>query len=72
MKIFVVVHPKSSQEKVECRDEVYHVYTRAVPEKGQANTVVVKLLAKHFKVPIGAIRLSFGARSKVKLFEIIS
>lgn len=50
---------------------VYQVWVKEMPIHGQANAAIVKVLAKHFKVPQNAVRLVSGTKSKQKIFEII-
>lgn len=45
------------------------VYLRAKPHDGEANAALVKLLAKHFKVPKTTIKILRGAKSRTKLIE---
>jgi len=40
------------------------------PEKGKANTELVKKLAKHFDVPSSQVRIVFGLKSRRKIVEI--
>lgn len=46
------------------------VYLREKPIDGEANTALVRLLAKHFDVPKTAILIKTGNRSRIKLVEI--
>ena len=73
MKYTVTVKPGSSQEKiVETAPNELTVYLRAKPHDGEANTALVKLLAKHFKVPKTAIMIIRGAHSRTKIVELPS
>lgn len=66
----ITVKPGSSQEKVvEVGPGELVVYLRAKPHDGEANTALVKLLAKHFKVPKTTIKILRGAKSRTKLVE---
>ncbi|MCR5700241.1 MAG: DUF167 domain-containing protein [Candidatus Saccharibacteria bacterium] len=70
MKYQVIVKPGSSQEKIiETATGELTVYLRAKPHDGEANTVLIKLLAKHFKVPKTSITITRGAKSRVKIIE---
>jgi len=42
----------------------------AKPEKGKANEELLKKIARHFKVPLLAVRLVSGAKFKNKVVEI--
>ena len=71
MKYQVIVKPGSSQEKIiETATGELTVYLRAKPHDGEANTVLIKLLAKHFKVPKTSITITRGAKSRVKIIEL--
>ncbi len=76
MKYSIVVKPGSSQEKVaenfpatEATPGELTVYLRAKPHDGEANTALVKVLAKHFKVPKTSIKIIQGAKSRHKIVE---
>ncbi len=71
MKISVQVKPGThAREEVIASDEGYTVYTKARAVDGKANEAVVKLLAKHFKVPRSRVKLVRGMTSRHKVFEI--
>ena len=66
----VTVKPGSSQEKIVVTgDNELTVYLRAKPHDGEANTALIKLLSKHFKVPKTTITILRGAHSRQKLIE---
>lgn len=70
-KYTITVKPGSSQEKIiETAPGELTVYLRAKPHDGEANTALIKTLAKHFKVPKTSIRILRGAHSRVKQIEI--
>ena len=69
-KYQITVKPGSSQEKViKTSEDELTVYLRAKPHDGEANTALVKLLSKHFKVPKTSITILRGAHSRQKLIE---
>ena len=69
-KYYVTVKPGSSQEKVVATsNHELIVYLRAKPHDGEANTSLIKLLAKYFKVPKTTISITRGAKSRTKLIE---
>ena len=45
------------------------IYLRAKPHDGEANSALVNLLAKHFRVPKTSIKISRGSHSRTKLIE---
>ncbi|MGL5784165.1 MAG: DUF167 domain-containing protein [Alphaproteobacteria bacterium] len=50
---------------------VLKVRVKAIPEKGAANEVLCKFLAKALGTPVSQIRLVSGGRSKIKVFELV-
>ena len=69
-KYSVLVKPGSSQEKVVFGAEnKLTVYLRAKPHDGEANEALIKLLAKHFKVPKTSIKIIRGTKSRNKMIE---
>ena len=76
-KILIRVKPGSSQEKIvlvapALDDSLaeYNVYLRAKPHDGEANTALIKLLSKHFKVAKTSISILRGAKSHTKIIEL--
>ena len=71
MKIEVVVHPNSKNQRVE-KDltGMIHVYVNAPPLGGKANKAVIESLANFLKVRKSKIILIRGEKSKNKVFEI--
>lgn len=49
---------------------VLKVRVRARPVEGEANTALVKLIAKTLGVPKSAVRLQRGGQSRTKMLEI--
>lgn len=71
MKYAIIVKPGTSQEKIiESGDHELTVYLRAKPHDGEANTALIKLLAKYFDVPKTAIKITHGHKSRAKTIEI--
>lgn len=70
MKYIVAVKPGSSREKIiETAPGELTVYLRAKPHDGEANNALIKVLAKHFKVPKTTINIVRGAKSHTKIIE---
>lgn len=66
----IKVKPGSSQEKVIQNDDgTLTVYLRAKPHDGEANTALIKILAKHFDVPKTTITIKSGAKGRLKTVE---
>jgi len=84
MKIFVKAKPNSKIsefKKVEFpqmtldgigerKQEYYIAKVKEPPIDYRSNTAIVKLIAEYFDVPFDAIKLTSGATSKNKVFEI--
>lgn len=71
MKYAIIVKPGTSQEKIVASgDHELTVFLRAKPHDGEANTALIKLLAKHFDVPKTAIKITHGHKSRTKTIEI--
>ncbi|MCW4048174.1 MAG: DUF167 domain-containing protein [Candidatus Bathyarchaeota archaeon] len=68
MRITVDVKPGSNHEKIEEIGENHLlVYVKAPARKGKANTVLIKILRKHFGVPVSLI---MGHTSNRKVFLV--
>ncbi|MBF6456650.1 DUF167 domain-containing protein [Nocardia cyriacigeorgica] len=51
-------------------DGTMRLYVRASAVEGKANKAAIELLAEHYGVPKSAVRLTAGATSRFKRFEI--
>ncbi|MFE7745655.1 DUF167 domain-containing protein [Nocardia sp. NPDC057455] len=51
-------------------DGSLHLYVRAPAVEGKANKAAIELLAEHYGVPKSAVRLTAGATSRFKRFDI--
>ncbi len=70
MKYTITVKTNSSQEKiVKVSPSELTVYLRAKPHDGEANTALIKLLAKHFNVSKTSIKIVRGHKSHVKIID---
>jgi hypothetical protein len=54
---------------VENPDGTFTVYLHASAHDGEANASLIKLLAKHFKIPKTTITITRGAHSRHKIVE---
>jgi len=71
MKISVKVKTKAKEERLEKLGEgVFAVWVKEPPEKGKANSAVIKIVAKHFKTPQGKVRIASGLSSRQKVIII--
>lgn len=71
MKIEVIVHPNSKNERIE-EDLLgaLHVWVNQPPLEGRANQATIIALAEYFKISKNKVHLISGAKSKYKVFEI--
>lgn len=51
-------------------DTEWQVSVQALPEKGDANKAIIKLLARHFSVPQSAIKILRGSSARKKLIQL--
>lgn len=73
MKITVIVHPNAKRERIE-KDllETLHIYVNQPPLEGKANKATIEALADYFKTSKSNVRLISGAKSKIKIFELMN
>lgn len=67
------IQPKASRDEV-CglHGEAIKIRITAPPVEGKANAHLIKLLAKHFKVPKGQVTLISGENGRDKVVRIHS
>ena len=71
MRIYVKVSPRSSRNSVEKMAEgEYKVKITAPPVDGEANAMLVKILAEYFGVSRGAVAIVGGKSAKTKIIDI--
>lgn len=71
MKISVKVKAKAKEERLEKPGEgVFAVWVKEPAQKGKANLAVVRVVAKHFKVPQDKVRIVSGLSSRQKVVII--
>ena len=69
-KYLITVKPGTSQEKVvETAPSELTIYLRAKPHDGEANTALIKILAKYFGIPKTSIKITRGVKSRTKTIE---
>jgi len=71
VKIQVKVKPGSKNEEVSQEGDTFVVKVKEPPKEGKANQVVIKLLAKHFGVSQGQVRILSGFKGKNKVIEVV-
>ena len=69
-RVSVKVVPNAKRSKVLEEGGRLKVKVRAPPDKGRANDEVVEVLAEHFGVRKGDVRIVKGTRSREKVVEI--
>ena len=71
MRIYVKVITRSSQNKIEKISEgEYKIWLTAPPVDGQANQMLIKILAEYFSVSKNSIRIIGGKSAKTKIIDI--
>jgi hypothetical protein len=71
MKITLIAHPKSKNQKiVKLDDRYFEAYFFAVPEKGKANAKLIQILSDYFEVSPSSIKILHGEKSTMKIIEI--
>jgi uncharacterized protein (TIGR00251 family) len=71
MRIYVKVSPRSSRNKVtKTAEGEYKVHLTAPPVDGEANSMLIKILAEHFGVLKSSLRIIGGKSAKIKIVEV--
>ena len=71
MRIYVRVIPRASQNKVvKISNEEYKVKVTAPPVGGEANTMLLKVLSKYFKVSKSSLKIIGGKTARVKMIDV--
>jgi len=71
VKIFVKAKPNSKNESIKKLSETnFEICVKEPPVKGFANAAIVKVLARHFGVPLSSISIISGYTSRQKIVEI--
>ena len=71
MRIYVRVIPRSSHNKItKISDNEYKVKLTAPPVNGEANKMLIKILAKHFNVSKSSLKIIGGKSAKTKIIDI--
>ncbi|EKE16166.1 MAG: hypothetical protein ACD_11C00029G0046 [uncultured bacterium] len=71
MRIYVRVSPRSSKNSVEkISDGEYKVKLTAPPVDGQANDMLIKVLADYFGVSKSSLKIVGGKSAKTKMIDI--
>ncbi|NMB48068.1 DUF167 domain-containing protein [Candidatus Kuenenbacteria bacterium] len=71
MLLSVKISPKSKLNRVTQIDDThFSIHTTAAPDKGKANTAVLKLLSAHLKITKSRLTIVKGETARQKLIEI--
>jgi uncharacterized protein (TIGR00251 family) len=71
MRVYIKVIPRSSRNSVEKISEgEYRVRLTAPPVDGQANSMLIKVLAEHFGISKSSLTIVGGASAKIKIVDI--
>lgn len=72
MRIYVKVSPRSSKNEVtKISEGEYKIKITAPPVDGEANGMLIKVLADHFGVAKGCINIAGGKSAKTKIVDIL-
>lgn len=70
-RLTVKVIPKSSKsEVISCEDDQLKVRLKAVPEKGEANEELIRVLADYFEIPKSQVTIIRGHKSRTKIVQL--
>lgn len=71
MRIYVRVNPRSSKnEVIKISEGDYRVKLTAPPFDGEANNMLIKVLAVYFDVPKSLVVIVGGKSAKMKIIQI--
>lgn len=76
MILSVRLTPKSSRDEIGGVDRlsdgrtVLKVRVRALPQDGEANEALIRLIAKSLHIPLASVRLAAGASGRVKTLSL--
>lgn len=75
LRLHIKLTPRASKDEIKAVEtiaekEFLAVRVRALPEKGEANNSLLKILAKELDLPITSIKLLTGASSRLKQVSI--
>ena len=71
MFLTVKAAPKAKFNKIEkISDTEFKIWTTAAPDKGKANTAVIKLLSQELKIPSSRFAIIQGASNRHKVISV--
>ncbi|HJU14109.1 MAG TPA: DUF167 domain-containing protein [Candidatus Nitrosotalea sp.] len=68
--MFYSVSVSFHRDFLEVKDDHIEIGVMARPQKGEANTEIIKKIANHFKVPKSSVRLVSGEKSRNKIVQV--
>jgi uncharacterized protein (TIGR00251 family) len=72
MRIYVHASPRSSRnEVIKISEGEYKVKLTAAPVDGQANDMLIRMLAQFFRVPKSRVNIIGGKTAKTKIIDIL-
>lgn len=72
MRIYIKVIPRSSKNEItKISEGEYKVKLTAPPVDGQANDMLIKVLAEYFDVSRSKLTIIGGKSAKIKIIEIM-
>ena len=72
MRIYVKVSPRSSKNEVtKVSEGEYKVKLTAPPVDNQANSMLIKVLAKYFNMPKSSLKIVGGKTARIKIVDIL-
>jgi uncharacterized protein len=72
MILHITVRPQRKFDRIEMKGNDWQVSIRAKPKDNEANEYLVRYLSDVLKLPISAILIKRGHRSKTKQVEILA
>lgn len=73
MRIYVKAVPRSSKnEVIKISEREYKIRLTAPPVDGEANAMLVKILAEYFAIAKRQIEIVGGKTAKIKIVDILS
>jgi len=69
-KINVKVVPNARENRIVDEKDLLKVYLKAPPKKGEANKLLIRLLADYYNISKDRVRISHGLTSRRKTIEI--
>lgn len=71
VRVYVKIHPKSSQSKVlKTAENEYEVWVTAPPVDNAANEMLIRTLAEYFDVSKSSLTIVGGKTARTKIIDI--